>query len=54
MESGSDRQGSSGGALQKAIEGTEEEYIAIFDADFLTKTVPHLVQDERFAVVQCR
>jgi hypothetical protein len=54
------RQGFKAGALQAALEQTSEDYIAIFDADFvppadfLTRTVPHLVQDEQLAVVQGR
>lgn len=54
------RRGFKAGALQAALEQTTEDDIAVFDADFvppadfITRTVPHLVQDERLAVVQGR
>lgn len=55
-----DRQGFKAGALQAALERTDEEYIVIFDADFipppdfLTRTVPYLIQDEKLGIVQSR
>jgi len=54
------RNGFKAGALQAALKRTEEEFIAIFDADFvppadfLLKTMPHFIQDERLGVVQSR
>ena len=54
------RQGFKAGALQMALNATEEEFIAIFDADFippadfLVRTVPHFAHDERLGVIQCR
>ena len=54
------RQGFKAGALQIALEKTPEDFIAIFDADFaprpdfLIRTLPHLVQDERLGIVQSR
>jgi cellulose synthase/poly-beta-1,6-N-acetylglucosamine synthase-like glycosyltransferase len=54
------RQGFKAGALQAALDRTEEEYIAIFDADFipppnfLHRTVPFLVQDDRLGIIQSR
>jgi cellulose synthase/poly-beta-1,6-N-acetylglucosamine synthase-like glycosyltransferase len=54
------RQGFKAGALQAALARTDEEFIALFDADFvpppdfLNRAIPHLVQDERLGVVQSR
>ncbi len=54
------RQGYKAGALQAALEKTPEEFIAIFDADFvppadfLVRTLPHFVQDERLGIIQSR
>ena len=54
------RQGFKAGALQMALDTTEEEFIAIFDADFippadfLVRTMPHFAQDERLGVIQSR
>ena len=54
------RQGFKAGALQMALDRTEEEFVAIFDADFappvdfLVRVIPHFVQDEQLAVVQSR
>ncbi len=54
------REGFKAGALQAALDQTTEDYIAIFDADFippadfLSRAVPHLEQDPQLAVVQSR
>jgi cellulose synthase/poly-beta-1,6-N-acetylglucosamine synthase-like glycosyltransferase len=54
------REGFKAGALRAALARTPEEFIAIFDADFipppdfLSLIVPHLLQDERLAIVQSR
>jgi cellulose synthase/poly-beta-1,6-N-acetylglucosamine synthase-like glycosyltransferase len=54
------RQGFKAGALQMALEKTEEEFIAIFDADFiptpdfLVHTVPYFFEDERLGIIQSR
>ena len=54
------RQGYKAGALQAAIDRTEEEFIAIFDADFvppaefLVATLPFFIQDEQLGIIQCR
>lgn len=54
------RIGFKAGALQAAIEQTKEEYIAIFDADFipasdfLLRTLPYFNQDDRLGIVQSR
>jgi cellulose synthase/poly-beta-1,6-N-acetylglucosamine synthase-like glycosyltransferase len=54
------RQGFKAGALQVALNKTPEEFIAIFDADFvppadfLLHSIPYFVQDERLGVVQSR
>ena len=53
-----DRQGFKAGALQAALDKTPEDFIAIFDADFvpsadfLIRTLPYLVQDDQLAIVQ--
>ena len=55
-----DRQGYKAGALQIALENTQAEFIAIFDADyvpvgdFLLRTLPYLLQDAKLAIVQSR
>jgi cellulose synthase/poly-beta-1,6-N-acetylglucosamine synthase-like glycosyltransferase len=55
-----ERTGFKAGALQLALEECREEYIAVFDADFvpqplfLTNTVPHMAADDAVGVVQCR
>jgi cellulose synthase/poly-beta-1,6-N-acetylglucosamine synthase-like glycosyltransferase len=54
------RKGYKAGALQIALENTQAEYVAIFDADytpspdFLLRTIPYLVQDDKVAIVQSR
>jgi len=54
------RQGFKAGALEAALEKTPEEFIAIFDADFipevdfLNRTIPYFIQDERLGIVQSR
>jgi len=48
------------GALQAALEKTSEEYIAIFDADFippvdfLERTVPYLAVNDHLGIIQSR
>jgi cellulose synthase/poly-beta-1,6-N-acetylglucosamine synthase-like glycosyltransferase len=55
-----ERTGFKAGALQLALEGCREEYIAVFDADFvpqpffLMNTVPFMAADDTVGVVQCR
>ena len=55
-----DRGGFKAGALQLALTGTKEEFIVIFDADFipppdfLLRTLPYLEQDGRLGIVQSR
>jgi cellulose synthase/poly-beta-1,6-N-acetylglucosamine synthase-like glycosyltransferase len=54
------RAGFKAGALQAALDNTPEEFIAIFDADFippadfLLKTMPYFSQNESVAIVQSR
>ncbi len=54
------REGYKAGALQVALENTKAEFIAIFDADyappgdFLLRTIPYMLQDEKLAIVQSR
>jgi cellulose synthase/poly-beta-1,6-N-acetylglucosamine synthase-like glycosyltransferase len=54
------RQGYKAGALKIALENTQADFIAIFDADyippsdFLLRTIPYLLQDEKLAIVQSR
>ncbi len=54
------RAGYKAGALQAALERTTEPFLAVFDADFapsedfLNKTVPFMLQDEKVGFVQCR
>ena len=53
-------QGYKAGALQIALQNTDAEFIAIFDADytprsdFLLRTIPYLLQDDQLAIVQSR
>src|SRR5512136_2187819 len=54
------RVGFKAGALQAALDNTQEEFIAIFDADFippadfLLQTMPYFSQNESVAIVQSR
>jgi cellulose synthase/poly-beta-1,6-N-acetylglucosamine synthase-like glycosyltransferase len=54
------RQGFKAGALQTALDKTPEDFIAIFDADFvppadfLLRTLPFIIQDEGLGIVQSR
>ena len=54
------RSGYKAGALQAALERTKEEFIAIFDADFippadfLLRTLPYFSKDERLGIIQSR
>ena len=54
------RLGFKAGALQAALNCTEEEYIAIFDADFippadfLVRTVPYFAHNEQLGIIQSR
>jgi cellulose synthase/poly-beta-1,6-N-acetylglucosamine synthase-like glycosyltransferase len=54
------RTGFKAGALQLALEDCREDYIAVFDADFvpqsffLARTAPFMVEDRTVGVVQCR
>jgi cellulose synthase/poly-beta-1,6-N-acetylglucosamine synthase-like glycosyltransferase len=54
------RTGYKAGALQLALENTQAEFVAIFDADytpssdFLVRTIPYLQQDHQLAIVQSR
>ena len=54
------RAGFKAGALQAALEQTEEDYIAVFDADFipapdfLLRTIPYFIQDNNLGIVQSR
>lgn len=54
------RAGFKAGALQAALEKTPEPFVAVFDADFaptddfLDRTVPFMLQDEKVGFVQCR
>jgi cellulose synthase/poly-beta-1,6-N-acetylglucosamine synthase-like glycosyltransferase len=54
------RQGYKAGALQLALENTSAEFLAIFDADytppddFLLRSIPYLLQDDKLAIVQSR
>ena len=56
----SNRQGYKAGALAEANGSASGSYVAIFDADFLPgtdflkKTIPHFLTDERLAVVQTK
>ena len=54
------REGYKAGALRYGLEETDGEFIAIFDADFVPKpdflrrTIPYFLQDERVGMVQTR
>ncbi|MDQ1280500.1 MAG: hypothetical protein QG670_1763 [Thermoproteota archaeon] len=54
------RAGYKAGALQKALERTSEDYIVIFDSDFLPPPnflmdiIPHIAIDEKVGIVQGR
>lgn len=54
------REGFKAGALQAALERTGEEFIAVFDADFippanfLLLTLPYFARDERLGIIQSR
>ena len=54
------RQGFKAGALQEALARTTEDYIALFDADFipeadfLDRTIPYFIQDPHLGIVQSR
>jgi cellulose synthase/poly-beta-1,6-N-acetylglucosamine synthase-like glycosyltransferase len=54
------RDGFKAGALQTALLRTDEDFIAIFDADFippedfLLRTIPYFVHDERLGMIQSR
>ncbi|MGE5123703.1 MAG: glycosyltransferase family 2 protein [Acidobacteriaceae bacterium] len=54
------RLGYKAGALQLALENSTAEFVAIFDADytpaddFLLRTIPFMLQDERLGIVQSR
>jgi len=54
------RIGFKAGALQAALERTKEDFIAIFDADFIPPadfllcTLPYFVQDEGLGIIQSR
>ena len=55
-----DRQGFKAGALRFGLEGNTDEYVAIFDADFvpeadfLKRTIPYFLPDAQIGVVQTR
>jgi cellulose synthase/poly-beta-1,6-N-acetylglucosamine synthase-like glycosyltransferase len=54
------RKGFKAGALQAALEMTGEEYIVVFDADFipapdfLNRTIPYFEADEKLGIIQSR
>lgn len=54
------RQGYKAGALELALEQTQAEFLAIFDADytppadFLVRTVPYFLQDRKLGIIQSR
>lgn len=54
------RVGYKAGALQQALENTRAEFITIFDADyiprsdFLVRTIPYFLEDDKLAIVQSR
>lgn len=54
------RAGFKAGALQAALDHTQEEYVAVFDADFLPpddflqRTLPYFAQDSSLGIVQTR
>jgi len=55
-----EREGFKAGALQLALEHSQEQYIAVFDADFvpppgfLSATIPYFLHDDRLGLVQSR
>ena len=55
-----DRQGFKAGALRAGLEASDAPFVAIFDADFvpapdfLTRTLPYLLADDRAGLVQAR
>ncbi|MBC8046860.1 MAG: glycosyltransferase [Fimbriimonadaceae bacterium] len=57
---GNDRKGFKAGALQEGLKTAKGEFIAIFDADFvpypdfLLKTIPHFLHDNKVGVVQTK
>ncbi len=54
------RHGYKAGALQAALDQTSEEFIAVFDADFiptpefLVRSIPYFIQDDQLGVIQSR
>ncbi len=54
------RLGFKAGALQAALDQTEEEFIAVFDADFipapefLVSSIPYFLQDDQLGIIQSR
>ncbi len=54
------RVGFKAGALQEALEKTSEDYIAVFDSDFLpprnflSEIIPHIAANENIGIVQSR
>jgi len=54
------REGFKAGALQNALNQTSEEFVAIFDSDFvpptdfLDKTIPYFIENPSLGLVQCR
>jgi cellulose synthase/poly-beta-1,6-N-acetylglucosamine synthase-like glycosyltransferase len=54
------RQGFKAGALQAALEITKEEFIVVFDADFipeedfLNRTIPYFLGDSKLGIIQSR
>lgn len=56
----SNRDGFKAGALQIALQRSEEDFIAVFDADvdppsdFLIRTIPYFCDDDLLGIVQCR
>ena len=54
------RRGYKAGALQAALDRTGEEFIAVFDADFipppdfLVRSMPYFLNDESLGIIQCR
>ena len=54
------RQGFKAGALQAALDRTDEDFIAVFDADFiptrefLVRSMPYFLHDERLGIIQSR
>jgi cellulose synthase/poly-beta-1,6-N-acetylglucosamine synthase-like glycosyltransferase len=54
------RQGFKAGALQAALKITEEDFIVVFDADFipaedfLSRTIPYFLSDDNLGIIQSR